>query len=1047
MARRGRCLKIFWRQALLTVLLAVSASPVFAVKADKPPSLLDSFRLGTGSGAICRMQSTTNDPIVKGMFDRGYSIVCRDAARAVGHVYVLRRDKEDPAARADKARDSVDHCSAPGTAKLEGIAGAEVRTCKLKDADVDYLIYQKHEGKSLFISEGLQGYDSALQLAMRTVHADRLLPGEITVATSGGSDPAAFARVQAGSLDAESALAEGYRRNNSGNYAEAAEFFETLSQRSTDNASQTSQLGEYIVNRALQKSNMGEFNEADALFQQALRIPTADPVQLRLRRNFIALHLMNQRKLVEAMAELNRKLADVGTAEKSAESRSEITPEVSAQLNSQNAFSRRLGAGNAETLTPEEKATVLDAQALQLKGTVDRLQGHMTEAVQELNSALTSLESVRQGRVASISRLRAQMLSELSSVAESRNDPADAEKSLRDAVGVLGTEYPGSAAVNAANARLAAFLGRHGQTDASIALYRDVVTKMTSGGSTTGFENLIAPYFEILLGAMKDRKELVNDFFLATETLVRPGVASTQAVLARELSGGSGEAARLFRQATNLTRDVERTRIELARLKAAPAPTPAELFRMATVETNLAGLERDQVETQAKLGQFPQYRAISTQALTLPDLQKVMKPREAYMKMAIVGETIYLIFATHDEATAFRSTMTKTELEKTVDALRGTISVIENGQQMTYPLDVVLARKLYVALIEPVDSHFDGIKDMAFEPDGAMLRLPPVVLISEQKGVDHYLARIKDPKTDEFDFREMAWLGRKFDISTSVSARSFRDTRGTPASSAKKEYLGFGQNDPMSAMKKLTNNYNATGANGIDCNWPSAAWDHPISGKELRIAADIIGPSESTVIIGPDFSDTTVKGRTDLTDYRIVHFATHGLVAAPRAGCPARPALLTSWGDKDSDGLLTFQEIYDLRFNADLIILSACDTAGAASVDATREIGLTSGGGSALDGLVRSFIGAGGRSILASHWPLPDDFNATARIINGLFTAPPGTPVASALRAGQLKLMDEADTSHPYYWAGLALIGDGEQPVLRPKTPPAPQKTEDATAH
>jgi CHAT domain-containing protein len=203
------------------------------------------------------------------------------------------------------------------------------------------------------------------------------------------------------------------------------------------------------------------------------------------------------------------------------------------------------------------------------------------------------------------------------------------------------------------------------------------------------------------------------------------------------------------------------------------------------------------------------------------------------------------------------------------------------------------------------------------------------------------------------------------------------------------------------------------------------------------------------VIIGPDFSDTTVKGRTDLADYRIVHFATHGLVAAPRAGCPARPALLTSWGDKDSDGLLTFQEIYDLRFNADLIILSACDTAGAASVDATREIGLTSGGGSALDGLVRSFIGAGGRSILASHWPLPDDFNATARIINGLFTAPPGTPVASALRAGQLKLMDEADTSHPYYWAGLALIGDGEQPVLRPKTPavPAPQKTAEVTAH
>jgi len=132
----------------------------------------------------------------------------------------------------------------------------------------------------------------------------------------------------------------------------------------------------------------------------------------------------------------------------------------------------------------------------------------------------------------------------------------------------------------------------------------------------------------------------------------------------------------------------------------------------------------------------------------------------------------------------------------------------------------------------------------------------------------------------------------------------------------------------------------------------------------------------------------------------------------------------------DSDGLLSFDEIFDLRIDADLVILSACDTAGEASVSATREAGVTTGGGSALDGLVRAFIGAGGRSVLASHWPAPDDFQATQRLITGLFTAPRGTSIAEAMRLAEDRLMDEAQTSHPYYWAGFAIIGDGAKPVL-----------------
>ena len=101
-----------------------------------------------------------------------------------------------------------------------------------------------------------------------------------------------------------------------------------------------------------------------------------------------------------------------------------------------------------------------------------------------------------------------------------------------------------------------------------------------------------------------------------------------------------------------------------------------------------------------------------------------------------------------------------------------------------------------------------------------------------------------------------------------------------------------------------------------------------------------------------------------------------------------------------------------------------------AAVAATREAGLGTGGDYALDGLVRAFVGAGGRSVIASHWPVPDDYDATNRLISGLFTAPPGTSTAAALRTAQTALMDDAATSHPYYWSGFAIIGDGASPVI-----------------
>src|SRR6185436_1238995 len=98
---------------------------------------------------------------------------------------------------------------------------------------------------------------------------------------------------------------------------------------------------------------------------------------------------------------------------------------------------------------------------------------------------------------------------------------------------------------------------------------------------------------------------------------------------------------------------------------------------------------------------------------------------------------------------------------------------------------------------------------------------------------------------------------------------------------------------------------------------------------------------QAEIVTGAAFTDTAIIGRTDLDQYRILHFATHGLTTPPRPECPARPALLTSFGGGESDGLLSFAEIYDLHLDADLIILSACDTASRGSAAASAEAGLS----------------------------------------------------------------------------------------------------------
>jgi len=151
----------------------------------------------------------------------------------------------------------------------------------------------------------------------------------------------------------------------------------------------------------------------------------------------------------------------------------------------------------------------------------------------------------------------------------------------------------------------------------------------------------------------------------------------------------------------------------------------------------------------------------------------------------------------------------------------------------------------------------------------------------------------------------------------------------------------------------------------------------------------------------------------DLSSYRVVHFATHGLLNNKH---PELSGLVFSQVDsygRPRDGFLPAYEVYNLRLNADLVVLSACQTALGEDIR-----------GEGLVGLTRAFMYAGAPRIVASLWRVPD--SATAALMERFYQAmlTRHLTAADALRSAQESIRAERRWSAPYYWAGFTLLGE-----------------------
>jgi CHAT domain-containing protein len=193
----------------------------------------------------------------------------------------------------------------------------------------------------------------------------------------------------------------------------------------------------------------------------------------------------------------------------------------------------------------------------------------------------------------------------------------------------------------------------------------------------------------------------------------------------------------------------------------------------------------------------------------------------------------------------------------------------------------------------------------------------------------------------------------------------------------------------------------------------------PDTADELNAVALSVGAPSADIHLGRDASVTTVK-RLPLADFRIVYFATHGLVAGDVKGL-AEPSLVLTIPAQPSaldDGLLTASEVAKLRLNADWVVLSACNT-----------IAGEKPGAEALSGLARAFFYAGARALLVSHWSVDSD--AATRITTATFDilkADPTLGRAEALRRSMLAYINDTsqpENAYPALWGPFSIIGEG----------------------
>lgn len=552
------------------------------------------------------------------------------------------------------------------------------------------------------------------------------------------------------------------------------------------------------------------------------------------------------------------------------------------------------------------------------------------------------------------------------------------------------------------------YLLQRGRVGEALALFRQAGAILRRPGVVAVEPQYIYPWLDALRQEAerdpRNQARLYAEMFEAAQLGMGSRTALDIAQATARLAASDPRAGAAIRDYQDKKRALEGL---LAERDEAVAEHAADL-RVGQIDAKIATAQKSRDAAEAAiLSAAPRYSEFSEKPASAEVVRSRVGSDEAVIFFFVSPRGSYGFVVERSGIFAYAIPLTESNIAALVKTLRD--SAVERSAGLP-EFDLAAAYRLYAGLFGPAQNDLSGVARLAVCANGDLLRFPMAALVTQPGS-----------SVSNGDYRHVPWLVRQFALSYFPSPRVLVNLRAQQTSaSGSRPYIGFGD------FRPATREQLAAAFPPNRCHDDFEALSHLRGLPDTRIEVERIGqqlgagPGE--IVLGDAFTKARLL-QSDLSRYQIILLASHALLPDDLK-CQGEPSIVISVPPRAPNadpGFLRTSDIEKLKLDAELVVLSACSTAGP---DART--------GESLSGLARAFFRGGAHGLLVTHWSIVSGAAIPLMIstVSGNAAAAAGT--AQALRQAQLQMIDEAgsankpiELSYPNYWAAFALIGDG----------------------